>query len=719
VNRVFGQVMQEDKGFQPAYAPLEAPAAGGQQFLLDREGPWAPVEYWCSWDWDEGSQSAILKRSSDDVSALEAECVAQDLVRLRERGALDSWSDAMILFRTSSALDRTLRALREEGIPYAVERDRNYYRRREIIESAALVRTVLDPMDHVALVTLLRSALVGVPDAAWIPLWQGLLPSLFTRIRGIDSPEVMEVEALSLQVAKTLEGKVSGLERVQGWHHALASAAHRIGYMRGILDQHTPAYFVQELRKLFAVESVEGARFLGLYRVANLERFFRILTELMEVHGADRSRVVRELRTLVSKQMAAEEAKPLESGQDAVRVMTIHKSKGLKARHVYMMGLHRAKGNPMVFQTRGEKTRATNRAGEWEFMLFGKTTLGFQDVRDLEERIEQSESLRTLYVGMTRATERLVLLGQWPDPGRGKGKAAAQSHLVPLQECTSVLPEVVEAFSECGVSGRSAVDIDGQRWVFPVLIPKTVKSAHTLLPPPLPSLNEVKTNLEERKARRSGALERQSRPLGQAVTAIQSATQDHRAASDTVGVDALVAALAGTAVHAFMEHFDAQDPLCRASEFVAQALESEVEKVLSGLDLSEAQGAEVLERSRRCLSRFMDKELFENFCTLQPNVVARELSLILPAKDDMDSLSYVSGTLDMLYRDPTDGGFVVVDYKTDEVEPNEAQVRAKEYALQGQIYCDTVDKALPNAHPARFELWFLYSGTRVPLRRSQ
>ena len=716
VNRVFAKVMVEDEGFQPAYEALELPPAGGQQFQV-KGGTWAPVEYWCSWDWSHETSSPILNASSDRVSALEAECVAQDLLHLRAQGALDSWSDAMILFRTSSALDKTLRGLREAGIPYAVERDRNYYRRREIIESAALVRCVLDPMDQVALVTLLRSALVGVPDAAWIPLWRGSLPGLFSRLRTSDSSHIDTIAALGAEVADSLKGKVAGLERIEGWQHALTSTAQRLGHLRASLKHHPPARFVQELRHLFAVESVEGARFLGAYRVANLERFFRALTELLENHGADRARVVRELRTLVTKQMDAEEAKPLESSQDAVRVMTIHKSKGLKARHVYMMGLHRAKGNPMVFQTLGEKTRATNRVGDWAFRLFGKTTLGFQDVVDLEALIERSESLRTLYVGMTRATERLVLLGQWPNPGRGKGKAAAQSHLEPLQACVDVLPQVVEAFSECAASDRSHVDIGGQRWVFPVLKPQIASNSAQGVLAELPSLNEVERSLAETVVRRSEALAHQRRPLGEAVTTIQESELHWEEGDISGGGDALIAALSGTAVHGFMEHFESLNN--ESTELVEALLRKEVGKVLGGLELSDDEKSTVFDRAHRCVQRFMSASLCEEFRELQPKIVARELSLLLPVEGDENALSYVSGTLDLMYRDPVDGAYVIVDFKTDEVDEESAIRRAPKYGVQGEIYRRAVDLALPNDRPSRFELWFLYAGTRVPIRPRQ
>ena len=52
-----------------------------------------------------------------------------------------------------------------------MQSDRKYYQHREVIDAGAMVRAVLDPNDHLALLALLRSPLVGLPDAALFPLW--------------------------------------------------------------------------------------------------------------------------------------------------------------------------------------------------------------------------------------------------------------------------------------------------------------------------------------------------------------------------------------------------------------------------------------------------------------------------------------------------------------------------------------------------------------------
>jgi ATP-dependent exoDNAse (exonuclease V) beta subunit len=88
--------------------------------------------------------------------------------------------------RSTTDLDLYLSALREQGIPYEVDRDRTYFLRREVIEAGALLRTVVDPTDPLAFLTLLRSAWVAVPDRALAPLWRANLPTLAAALDGRD-----------------------------------------------------------------------------------------------------------------------------------------------------------------------------------------------------------------------------------------------------------------------------------------------------------------------------------------------------------------------------------------------------------------------------------------------------------------------------------------------------------------------------------------------------
>ena len=196
VERVVRPVMRHEPGVQPAFQPL-LPCEERSAAADPTSGRRAPVEYWVSWtlaeEDPEASPNRPLRRprSSRRARWLRTSWSCT--------GAGCAWREFGVLLRSTSDLDVYLQAFRDAGVPYLVERDRSYYRRREVIEAAALVRAVLDPGDHLALVTVLRSSVVGVPDAAFIPLWTRSFPDRVSEIAGAGGGRLSELRALVLR----------------------------------------------------------------------------------------------------------------------------------------------------------------------------------------------------------------------------------------------------------------------------------------------------------------------------------------------------------------------------------------------------------------------------------------------------------------------------------------------------------------------------------------
>src|SRR5262249_11781181 len=157
-------------GIQPSFVRLEAcPGLAGASGYT--AGERAAVEHWFP--------AAPEGAASDELREREARAAAEDVADLAARGvALDR---VAILCRATGDFERVLAALREREIPCVVERETEFYQRREIVDAVALVRCVLDPLDALALVASLRSSLAGVPDAAWLPLWREKLLELVAR----------------------------------------------------------------------------------------------------------------------------------------------------------------------------------------------------------------------------------------------------------------------------------------------------------------------------------------------------------------------------------------------------------------------------------------------------------------------------------------------------------------------------------------------------------
>ena len=96
-------------------------------------------------------------------------------------------------------------------------------------------------------------------------------------------------------------------------------------------------------------------------------------------------------------------------------------------------------------------------------------------------------------------------------------------------------------------------------------------------------------------------------------------------------------------------------------------------------------------------------------------VLGREVPLLLQGgPPPAAAWAYVSGSIDLLYRDPRSGELVIVDYKTDRVVDDAAlAARVAEHLPQGRLYQRALQQALGLVVAPRFELWFLAAGRVV------
>jgi ATP-dependent helicase/nuclease subunit A len=754
VARVAAPVMRERPGVQPPFAPLLAgerrAAAAGTIAAVLAAGGRAPVEHWISWlpaaavggqsdDYGEGARRGEAAGQAGgtppvspagEAAALEAAAIAADLLELRRLHGLP-WRDAAILLRSTGDLDVYLDALRRAGIPFAVGRDKQYYRRREVVDAAALVRAVLDPGDHLALVTVLRSPVVGVPDAALLPLWRHELPRLLTELHEPSREELAVVRRAVEAAAGELPAGVPGLERVAGWELSLLAAVEQLAVLRQSAAVEPADLFVERLRRLLLVDATAAARYLGAHRLANLDRFFRQLLVELEQAGGDVVAVLRALRDSVAAGREAEEGKPPEGAEDAVRVLTIHGAKGLDFAHVYLPQLHKPSGGerPATAVARLSPAGGPERC---EYRLLGAATPGFDLVEERRREVEAAELVRTLYVAMTRAKDRLVLAGawQWQPAGAPPLPEVARTHLQ-LLAWRPGCPDLRQLWqAQCRTS---LIDPSGVLWRFPALAQEPPLAAPSVDTPDAeaPGARPLATAAEigEQAARIGGwqaaAIARMARPwsaaaseeahaqLREEVAVTRLSRAQAAEAAEAAGRE--VAMAAGAALHRALELWDLDAEPAQEVERQRALVPAYVSAVAARDDVERAE-----QRCRRLLERFAAGGLAARLRGLAGQVIAREMPVLLPSDPaagpagPAGPVAFVSGTVDLLYRDAGSGELVIADYKTDEVAGADLERRAATYASQGAAYVRAVQQALELAAPPRFELWFVHAGRVAP-----
>jgi ATP-dependent helicase/nuclease subunit A len=725
VARVIEPVMVPRTGVQPPFEPL-LPCERRREdpgFVRGARGTggglpgWAPVEHWISWkrQGEKEKDKGAGRTTAVEAAEIEAAALAADVRALHEEHGV-RWSEIALLLRSTGDLDLYLEELRRARVPFAVGRDKQYYRRREVIEAAALVRAILDPGDHLALLTVLRSSLVGVPDAALIPLWNRQLPKLMTELSAPDPGALAAVREAVEGAVRATPREVPGIERVRGWERNLLAAVEALARLRQAFEAEPADVFVERLRGLTLVEATEAARYLGPYRLANLERFFRQLLAAMEDGGGDVTAILRALRRSVAEAREAEEGRPKDGSEDAVHVLTIHGAKGLDFEHVYLLQLHKTSPGD-----RGPRTEA-GRAGfqDFEYRLFGAPSLGFDRVEAERREVEAAERVRLLYVAMTRAKDRVVLAGTWPDRLAAKPWDQARTPLELLLSRRG-LPEDLharweEALAVEGAPPWTFADATGALWKFPVLRPAgELGLAAEPERPSLPGPEEIALVSANLRAERERAGIRMSRPFGGAASeeahALLREQQAERLARPRESRgrpgDRAAAMAAGGAIHRALEEWElAADPRREAGR-QRSLLPAYLAALVEGDELERA-----LPLAEALLDTFAGGPLLERLRSLEGNLLARELPVLLPPGDsDRSPVGVVTGAIDLLYRDPRDGRIVIADYKTDEVEAGGGiEARAAVYAPQGALYRRAIREALELAEEPRFELWFLRAG---------
>jgi ATP-dependent exoDNAse (exonuclease V) beta subunit len=324
--------------------------------------------------------------------------------------------------------------------------------------------------------------------------------------------------------------------------------------------------------------------------------------------------------------------------------------------------------------------------------------------------------VRALYVAMTRARDRLVLLGN--RPLNGKGGAREESLLELLRSRRGTPEALADAMARAQAEGRDgASDANGVRWRFPGLQPLEGEPSAPADAEGNADPADLEAELRALDALREAAQRRMQRGFRAPASADAHADEREQRAERERWVPALaaardVAAAAGTAVHRVLEELsldgELREELARASDGVGAWIDAQA---------SGGQGEAALASARETLARFGEGPLLARLAAVRGGVIARELPVLLPADPGGEgAVGFVAGSIDLLYRDPDSDELVVVDYKTDRVEGKAALgERAERYRGQARHYRRAVQEALDLAAPPRFELWFLHAGAIVPV----
>ncbi len=353
-----------------------------------------------------------------DVPPLDAAAIAS-YIRAEVDAGRRRYSDFLILTRKKKSIGVYADALETLNVPVEVSGAGAFGKSREVAALTMLLRALADPQDQLALIAVLRGPLFGVSDpelfsfkqsGGWFSLFQ---QAVAADSRGLDSGVGRQSGAagtdsrgVRLQPDHPVRSALESLNRYYRWTRVLPAA----GALERILED--SGYLALAATTPGGVDA--GDIIHAVDRVRQVVEAGGSLADAADALEADRD-ATSEVESL-----------PLEPGRtDVVRLMNLHKAKGLEADVVFLaepisgakawVDLHIERTG---LNARGWLKIIRKSEGSFAELLIGEHA-DWAAHQAAELPYVQAEEDRLLYVAATRARELLVVSRWAKKPGEG------------------------------------------------------------------------------------------------------------------------------------------------------------------------------------------------------------------------------------------------------------------------------------------------------------
>ena len=517
-------------------------------------------------------------------------------------------------------------ALSACDIPVIIEGERFFYKSQEVIDFVNLLKFIVDEKDDVALAGTLRSPLFGIADRDI---------ALFFHAYHAKERSLMEAFAATTS-AETSILLLNQIYEIRKQVHLLSPA--------GLVD------LVLKKLPVLSVAALAYGTFRSTLAPLNVLRIHKFAVELENDPANNLFHFVSML-TEFSRSGKERPQEPLaDEGLDAVRMMSIHNSKGLDFPIVFV---------PLTdYEIRSAGYRPTEIIHNWASDVSGLKInniteanylkLKYTEAPDLDDEIGmETEEKRVLYVAATRAKKEIFFCCL--ENGGGKEILQLLKNKFPFVE----LKEVASNSALEQTTGRPA-----EYQPFAPLLERwtQVREASQKTGLVLDSVTAEAERLEP----------------GQEELAIIAARAKRSGGT-----------LVGLLCHGALEKWDfaKTDPSKRSAE-LHQLLQVETGKY--SRNFSKRQINHAAEESRRILGSFLDSPAARWLSEV--DVVGRELPIV---SFDVAAGKILSGKIDLLVKEQD--RYCIIDYKTDH-EISETMLRR--YTQQMRMYAATLEESL-------------------------
>ncbi len=631
----------------------------------------------------EAPDSDYEAEDDEDVTnpALEARLVAEEINKLKlehfkvfdGKGYRDIQNRDIVILMSSFkySADSYIAELQNAGIDCFAESS-GYFERSEVVTMLALLKTLCNPYSDIPLLAVMRSPMGNFTDDELATIRTFKKGNFFGAVK-----EIANAEDLSDSEEKAISEKASAfITKINRWRE----------YSRYMSSDKLLWQLYEEsdfYAYLGAIPDGEEAQ-------ANLRLLFERAKQYESGGFEGLFNFVRYMEHVEQKDTDLSSAKLVGESHNVVRIMTIHKSKGLEF--------------PVVFITGGGK-RFNKSSGDGrvllhkdlgvapEFVDFEKglraETMQRAVFKNVALREQVSEEIRKLYVATTRAKEKLYFVatvsGKTDQSGRSSLEKSMDDWKSMIADGTAVFT-ANEVLSASGfVDWVAPVAISSENWKFTAINHTQIGSSY---------FEDDKTESVEVPRIDPVKILSYTYPYKDVSTLpTKVSVSELKSKKDTVIVPKPAflcekvgdGAAYGTTLHKLMQHIMPCEDLSRdkvtdlIGELVLQKIMTDAESKTVNPDKIVSFYASPL--GKRIIA---SEKVFRE----QPFEVEIDVSLAYPEIKDTNEKILLQGVIDCFFEE--DGQLVLVDYKTDRYD-DVAEIHEK-YDRQLELYKYALEK---------------------------
>ena len=573
------------------------------------------------------------------------------------------YSDICILMRAVKDKAPVIaRELTEMGIPAHFQKQGGFFESREIVTLISMLKVIDNPVQDVPLVSVMLSP---------------LFPFTEDDLARYRCQQRKGSFYLALKEQYDKDGKVKDFFDM-------------LSVLRTLSVTMDVGSLIRRILEITAYDSIAGAMDNGEKRVLNIELLINYAEGYESSGGSGLSGFIRFLDRIRKNNKDLNVANDISENDDVVRIMSIHKSKGLEFPVVFVVNCSSSMSVNDFSKVKINRNLGVGTSRYISDLHKDFTTLPINSIKLYDSMEDSAELIRVLYVAMTRAEEKLYLVGSMNNCEKKITDLYQKCYVnftdpaIPLSMCSSFMQWILLSMMyhpsmKSGIMLNCCKNPESPPIEFEIVEkPEEIETTEQEIVQYNPDEDMLK-EIVERLSFKYPFADVSSIPVKYAASSMDREENLKYLATENPafsGSGELTPAQRGTLIHRFMEICDLKQLKTDLAGEIRKTVEKGIftEKEAESLNIS-------------AIEKFLSSSIYNRILNAESFVREKEFSMLLPVSlvnNDLtnDENVIVQGIIDGLIINGKSGE--IVDYKTDRVASEEEL--CERYKGQMNIY---------------------------------